>query len=396
MMVEERLTVHEETRIVLRGSALPCVKKASSVSMKSICLRPVLMLLITIVVFAVTKGQDPESQYWYPVEPFRIEVDRQNPEVRALLERWDRIGDETRNITYQKSGYRGWLLRWAPRAGFVYVYHSEGLSIIDFSYGKVETTSSEIRFIPERDMRETFRRNKLRTPLTWVAAQSPQLKFMIPKNEIESFGQYMAGLHDYNDFNGPCCEFDPFFVSTVPTGELVLSVLPIVVPEDYERFMKRPITGRIVSIGKRRIVKSYGLEGQLYSHHFAESSLTPIAIDVGKIHGLRKNMLLRFVGDQFNMPSQYIQVTSVGRETAAAVLIRDVDDRNHESYIVNPESGQRISFPPIQPGMQVTTSPILNLIGRDATLGTVGGSPRLRQSTKRTGRRSFVAQLLLP
>jgi hypothetical protein len=193
--------------------------------MKSINLRVALVLLVTVTVFTVTQGQD---QYWYPVEPFRIEVDRQNPEVRELLERWDRIGKEAAGIMYQKSGYRGWLLRWAPRAGFVYVYHSEGLSIIDFSYGKVELTSSEIRFIPERDMGETFRGIKLKTPLTWVAAQSPQLKFMIPKDEIESFSQYVAGLHDYNEFNGPCCEFDLFFVSTIAMGEVVQGVPAVV------------------------------------------------------------------------------------------------------------------------------------------------------------------------
>ncbi len=91
----------------------------------------------------------------------------------------------------------------------------------------------------------------------------------------------------------------------------------------------------VVSIGKRRIVKSYGLRGELYGHAFEASSLTPIAIDVGRRHGLRKNMLLRFAGDQFNLPGQYIRVTSVGSQTATAVLIRPVDERNNESYAVN-------------------------------------------------------------
>ena len=309
-------------------------------------------MFVTVAVFAVTKAQDSESQYWYPIEPFRIEVDRQNPEIRALLERWDQIGNEARSIpkgpagTYLKSAYRGWFLRWAPHAGFVYVFHSEGLSIIDFSYGKVEVTSSEVRFIPERDMRESYRGNKLKTPLTWVVAQSPQRKFMIPRDEIKSFGQYVAGLRDYNDFNGPCCEFDPFFISESTEARAPV-VSTIVVPDEYQRFIPRPITGRIVSIGKRRIVKSYRLGGKLYSHWLAESSLTSFTINVGRIHGLRKNMLLRFAGEQFNLPGQFIHVSSVGRQTAAAVLIRGIDERNSEG-------------PPIRPGMGVTSSPILN------------------------------------
>ena len=320
------------------------------------------MLFITVGVFVVAKGQD--SEFWYPIEPFRIEVDRQNPEVRELIERWDRIGNEAKGITngpagtYLKASYRGWFLRWAPHAGFIYVFHSEGLSIIDFSYGKVEVTSSEIRFIPERDMRESYRGNKLKTPLTWVVAQSPQRKFMIPKNEIKSFGHYVAGLRDYNDFNGPCCEFDPFFVSDDSTVARAPVVSTILVPDEYKRFIPRPITGRIVSIGKRRIVKSYILGGKLHSQWLDESSLTPIAINVGRVHGLRKNMLLRFTGEQFNLPDQFIHVTSVGKRTAAAVVIRGIDDRNNESYFVTPT--QRDSFPPIRPGMRVTTSPILN------------------------------------
>jgi hypothetical protein len=71
-------------------------------------------------------------------------------------------------------------------------------------------------------------------------------------------------------------------------------------------------------------------------------------------------MLLRIAGVEF-LPSQYIQVTSVGKRTATAVLIRNVDDRNNESYIDdNPASDQRLSYPPIRRGMRVTTSPILN------------------------------------
>ncbi len=329
-----------------------------------VTLRAALILLVTVAIFVVTKAQVSQPQYWYPVEPFRIEVDRQNPEVRELLDRWDRIATETQGIAngpagmYQKLGYRGWLLRWAPRAGFVYVYHSEGLSIIDFSYGRVEETSSEIRFTPEREMRKTFRDRKLKTPLIWVAAKSSRSKYMIPKDEMKDFGDYVAGLRDYNDFNGPCCEFSPFFVSKVG---FVPGVAEILVPDEYQRFMKPPITGRIVSIGKRRLVKEYGLHGMFFGQLLEASSLTPITIHIGKVHGLKKNMLLRFTGEQFNLPQQSIQITSVRKQTAVAIVIRSIDERNRDSYIdYDSEPYRRIRLPPIRAGMRVTTSPILN------------------------------------
>lgn len=335
--------------------------------MRFVKLRVALVFVVTVAGFAVARGQESEPQYWYPVEPFRIEVDRRNPEIRELLERWERIGNEAQGSTngfaglYVKSGYRGWLLRWAPGAGFIYVFHSEGLSIIDFSYGKVEVTASDIRFIPERDMRETYLEKPLKTPLNWIAAQAPQLKFMIPADELKDFGQYVAGLSEYNDFNGPCCEFDPFFVAPISTGE-VAGLAGITVPDKYQRFVGQPIIGNVVSVGKRRVVKDYKIAGKFFSHWFLEnSSLTPITINAGRIHGLKKNMLLRFVGEQFNVPDQFIQVISVGRQTATAVVIRGVDDRNQESYVVNPrESDKRVNFPTIRPGQRITTSPILN------------------------------------
>ncbi len=333
----------------------------------SIKLRVALITLVTFVSLGNVRGQDSELQYWRPVEPFRIAVDNNDPEIRTLLERWEGIGAELPGArsdfagTYLKAGYRGWILRWAPSAGFVYVYHSEGLSIIDFAYGKVEVRPDEIRFIPERDLRRTVRGIKLELPLIWIPTHSKEVRYMVPGNSIEDFGKYVAGLGDYNDFNGPCCEFDPFFESSVTRREPSSNISAIFVPATYQRFIKRPITGHIVSVGKRRIVKNYGLRGELYSHLFGESSLTSIVIDVGRVHGLRKNMLLRIAGDQFNLPRQFVRVASVGKRTAVAVVIREVDESHNETYPVGSlESNKRISFPPIRPGMLVTTSPILN------------------------------------
>ena len=325
-------------------------------------LRVAVITFATLASFATVSSQDSGTQYWSPLEPFRIEVDRTNTEVRGLLDRWERIGSELqRNSnsfagTYRKDGYRGWILRWAPGAGFVYFYHSEGLSLIDFSYGDVEVTPNEIRFIPEREMRVTFRETTLRTPLVWVPAQTQQLRYMIPKNEIKDFGQYVAGLSDYNDFNGPCCEFDPFFAEPVSTVDLARSNSVIYIPDEYQQFIKRPITGYVNFVGKRRIVKHYGLAGKFYEASLGECSLRPIAINVGSFHGIRKNMLLRVMGDQFDLPGQFIKVTSVHRRTAVALLIRAVDDSRNETYL---QSDKRISFPLIRPGMRVTTSPIL-------------------------------------
>jgi len=168
---------------------------------------------------------------------------------------------------------------------------------------------------------------------------------MIPKTEIRDFGQFVAGLSEYNDFNGLCCEFAPFFVQPIDSAQ---SNSDIPVPDKYRQLIKGSITSNVTFVGKRRLVKDYSLFGTFYSGSVGESSLRTIAIDAGRVQGLRKNMLLRVVGDQFNLPGQYIKVTSVQRRTAVAVLIREVDDGGNETY------------PLFRPGMRVTTSPILN------------------------------------
>ena len=89
--------------------------------------------MATLLAFmANSREQARQQEYWQPIEPYRIEVDPGNPEIRQLISRWEEIGNDLKTTTipfagtYEQSGYRGWFLRWSPSKGFVYVYHSEG------------------------------------------------------------------------------------------------------------------------------------------------------------------------------------------------------------------------------------------------------------------------------
>src|SRR6185295_11790314 len=85
---------------------------------------------------------DPKD-YWLPVSHVQILLDPAHPEQKTLISRWNKIGADLAASpngpggTYEFSSYRGYFLRWSAQSGYVYVYHSEGLSIIDFSYGRV-------------------------------------------------------------------------------------------------------------------------------------------------------------------------------------------------------------------------------------------------------------------
>jgi len=121
-------------------------------------LQQVVLLMYLAIWLEPTSAQVKKEEYWQAIESSRIMVDTSDPEVRILISRWDAIGAKLSTTTnpssgtYEKSGYRGYFLRWSPEKGFIYVYHSEGLSIIDFSYGKVTVTSEGVVFNPVRVM----------------------------------------------------------------------------------------------------------------------------------------------------------------------------------------------------------------------------------------------------
>src|SRR2546430_489778 len=137
-------------------------------------LRCLLLLFVFIpVCWPSVCAQSRPEEYWQPIEHTQISLDRNDLQVRTLLSRWSEIGEDLKTNsnpfagTYEMLGYVGYFLRWSPDKGFIYVFHSEGLSIIDFSYGQVRVTPTEILFVAEREMKETWRGQKLKTPTAW-------------------------------------------------------------------------------------------------------------------------------------------------------------------------------------------------------------------------------------
>ena len=282
-------------------------------------------------------------------------------ELDALKSRWKAIEDELKTTTNEFAGtyrdggdMRGNVLRWAPQSGFVYAYVYEWLDVIDFSYGKVTVTPTEIIFTVEREQRtENFNNQRRTTPLRWVAARWKLNNYLIRADEMTNFGNYVAGFGAYNDFNGPCCDFIPFLVSDAKADPR-LKDERAVVPKEYEFFLKQPIEAKILHVGHRRIVKDYGSEGELYGHLHLRASLTTVRINAGQHQGVKRNMLFRLV----NVPrdsAQYLKITRVGAAFSEGVVVRDVDDDGKETYY--DDAQQKRAFLPVVAGTKVTTSP---------------------------------------
>lgn len=292
---------------------------------------------------------------------WQLPGDTTKAEAAALGARWKALGEELKSATNEFAGsyvadgaMRQSFLRWAPGGGFVYLYVYERHAVLNFSYGKVEVTPTAVVFTVEREKHEDFDKKLRPTPRRWVGARWRTTNYLVPEKEVADFGMFVGGFGQYNDFNGPCCEFSPFLMGAPRLDPRKSFDVPAV-PGPYARLMRRPVEATIKSVGRRRVVKDYGLEGALYSQGFAKASLTPVTIDAAR--GLKPGLLLRLVGEPVG---QYLKVTRVLASRSEGVVIRNVDDDGAETYYDTAPAGgepQKKVYPPVRVGTRVTSAP---------------------------------------
>ncbi|MGI8565595.1 MAG: hypothetical protein ACR2LZ_03835 [Pyrinomonadaceae bacterium] len=300
-------------------------------------------------------------------EPWYLPSEATKQDTNALKARWKAIGEEVKSTpnefagTYRDGGeMRGSVLRWAPESGFVYVHVYEWFSVIDFSYGKVSITPSEIIFTVEREQQIKARDDRPRkTSRRWITARLKHVNHFIPLERIADFGNYIAGLGEYNDFNGHCCEFVPFLVGENESAKRD-EAKGLLIPEKYKRFIKQPIEATIKYVGRKKIVKGYTSGAKLYGKFHEKASLIPVRVNAGARHGVKRGLLFRLI----NTPGdydQFLKITRVGPAFADGVVVRDIDDDGGETYYdFDSESKgfEKKVFPPVVAGTKVTTSPI--------------------------------------
>jgi hypothetical protein len=296
--------------------------------------------------------------------PWHLPDETTREEAAALNARWKALGEELKATPNEFAGTyfdggdtRQSYLRWAPGGGFVYLYVYEHFAVLDFSYGKVEVTPTAVVFTVERERRGLESAHPPSPmPRRWVAARWKLVNYLVPEKEMADFGMYVGGFGRYNDFNGPCCDFTPFLRDKPRRAPQTSFDVPST-PAPYARLMRRPVEATIRFVGRKRVVRGYGLEGELYGQHFERASLTPVRIDAGRGRGLKPGLLLRLVGEP---EGQYLKVTRVRASRSEGVLIRDVDDDGRETYYDFDSGGKeprRKVYPPVKVGTRVTSAP---------------------------------------
>jgi hypothetical protein len=321
--------------------------------MKTHLLTVLVFLLTGTVVAAQTVDHKPHT--WNNgIGHSAWELGLDPKDQKLLLELWDSIGKDLETNTHQlagtyvKGGYEwGYFLRWSPNKGFIVIPYFDQNLITDFGYGKVSIADeSDVIFTSERQLKGG--RGLARMPERWTAI----LGYLVPVERLAAFGQFRAGLGDYNNFNGSCCEFRPdFLCSKIDPAE---NSVPTLIPPKYAHFFQSPITAQITSVGGRKTVRDWRYDGVLYREWMEKAVLIPVTINAGRRNGVKPNMLFRLIGaPDFE---QYLQIVRVNTRTSYGYVVRDVSFEQQEKYY-DDETKVEKPLPPIRIGIRVTTSP---------------------------------------
>lgn len=309
--------------------------------MKKISLTIILILLLSC--FCYSQDYWKGSEYISDGVRQPLIIHSSKEEAKILKDRWQAIGEELKTTdsllagTYVKAGYRGWYLRWSPKNGFVYIFHYENINIIDYSYGKVEVSGSEVTFIPEREMQEEFRDRKLTTPKLWIVIG----RNLIPKNQIKDFADYQSGLGEYNNWD---CECMAFFSKS---KSLPSKAPRFIIPNQYKHLFRPPIEDKIVFAGKQIIHKA--------TEEFGAYIETPVRVNVGAIQGVKKEMILRTPNYGRTVVITKVKPTYSEGTITDTIWDEFLFQKGMIATYYDYETGKYKPLPPIQVGTKVTT-----------------------------------------
>ncbi|HEX7176255.1 MAG TPA: hypothetical protein VF240_13415 [Pyrinomonadaceae bacterium] len=338
---------------------------------RSLCLRAPLNVpltaLLCLVAFTPPTSAQELDQYGRWVngvsEPWFFGAELDKAEVSAAQTRWKLIEEENGRAAggewagdyFVGDETHGSFLRWAPGAGFVlFKVNKCAAQVDDFSYGRVVVSPTLVMLVPERAMRPRGAHGHGHHPSGnhYVPVKFRGERLLIPEGEMSDFGDYVAGLGQFNRHQFFSYIMTTSFFSQFGGSEAEPAAAPVV-PPGYERFLKRPLTGRVVSVGRRSIRRDYGYEnedgtGGVYN---GLSSLARLTVNVGRAHGAKRGMILRALAT-----GEDIRLTRVGKLTSEGLVVRSLGDNGQETYFDHETNRDKV-YPTVVVGWRLTTSP---------------------------------------
>jgi len=323
--------------------------------------KAILMVSIGSVVSLSANAQsppelDPSGRWINGVsEPWWFEKSLATEDVFAAQKKWVAIEQENRQSPKNRwpgdyfagSETHGDYLRWSPKNGFVWLNVNKCMAtVMSFSYGDVVSTPNLIQMLPHKAVngsQDHGHSNQTAVrflPVVWRS------QLLVSKDQIDEFGNYVAGVGTFNDWAGSYLEVEPFFGRL--SGDLKeggdnsadASKVPIV-PPGYERFIKKPIYATVASVSK-----AYRRSSE---NEWWDDFVTPVKVKLSRI-GAKAKMKFR-ISDS----DEVIEITNVRRRLAEGIIVRPIRKNPCVKFAVDDDcSGEE--YAPIEVGLKASTS----------------------------------------
>lgn len=286
-----------------------------------------------------------------------------NEDVANAIARWKSIG-ETESTGWEGdyfsgSEVHGTYLRWSPAGGFIIADVDKCQALVmALSYGRVRVTPSGIQLIPEFSKSSKPQGHHgakhVDTILNFVPVKWRSSLYLIPENEIADFADYAAGLGQYNALNDKEAFLPESHFYSKYAGNMVTGDLPVL-PDAYQRFVRSPLAGEITAIRGKKLRRNYSYEFKSDAYSFATqfelASLTFVTVNIGTVHGAKKDMFLRIVKPDLG---EALRLIEVGSTSSTAVLVREVENRKETYY--DHEAEREVEYPPVATRWILTTA----------------------------------------
>jgi hypothetical protein len=290
-------------------------------------------------------------------------------DATTAVARWEKIGAIKEARAWAGDYFRGGdthgtYLRWSPSAGFVIAHVNKcEARVMGLVYGRVEETPTVVQFFPELDKKSAGAHGHhggaqspaaaaARAVLRFVPVEWRGERLLVAEGEMEDFGDYVAGLGQYNGPNAPLFPGYAYFFSRSGEGAEAGGGPPPVVPPGYERFIRKPIEARVTSVGRRELKSDYNVWGEDTSQTWARASVTRVTINAGTEQGVKERMVFRVTRPA---EGDTVFILRAGPRTSEAVVVRGVDERDAETFY-DSESEPEKRHSKVARGWRLTTS----------------------------------------
>lgn len=290
---------------------------------------------------------------------------------------------------FRGSDTSGTYVRWSADGGFVMAGVNKcEARIVRLAYGKVSVSPNVIHFFP--DFKKTAASHAhLRgatdslAAMRFVPVEWRGERLLIPEDEMADFGDFVAGLGEYNFWLSSPYLFDDgligsqFLAKSAPPepeaarpdseakpdeagpdaagpheaeDDEAAAVEPPVVPPGYEHFLKKPVEAAVTAVGRRRVKRNLSFKGGLSEVSYEHVLLIDVTLDAGTAHGLKPGMFL-LVRDPD--AGEYVRVVRAGKRSSAGYVIRELAEGGTET---STDGDSKRPLPRVAVGWKLSTS----------------------------------------